>query len=523
MAVRHTIEATDLGDAIKAIKAGKAAELRRALGKAPALQSLQVRGTEWSGDYFLHRALFARFREGELTPERTIVLAELLLDSGASRKSLCSAFDESVVQFHLPSVGGCTDAQILGLVKWLRRNSKQGKMVARIWASGTLGGLLKRAVWSKWGIDGFEKDPDDDLDELPLTPEFIAELIELGAGPDSFPPPWHKEQNPASYYALELGDPRLCQALFAKSDGESDASPKPGKSSQRRSAYKSASKAERDQIISALRSADLDPRTWEPAKSAAGGRRLERLIGLMGARYLPKLERINLAEVDRSRSMLGGVPFTSRSFSWPMMSGTPLAPLLQLDLAVISNVAGCDLGNGLLQLWVPARQGLIEYHTRPILFRVIPRAAVQRTKKLSSPPRLFQECGKSPEYSWNLSLLGAPQYISDWIKAGYALPELTVASTLYLDEPEDDIDWERLAGASTRSRHPELGAALFDCPVFTETFFDLPKSWRPLITVYGPLNGYERKGSFPIRDLVEVYFRHDKSGRVSFTAAWLRH
>ena len=270
-------------------------------------------------------------------------------------------------------------------------------------------------------------------------------------------------------------------------------------------------RSERDRVVDALRRSGLDPGTGQADKRPSARHRLDRLIDLMNTRYLPGLQRIHLAKVDRKRSMLGGIPFTSERFPWPGPARAPYAPLVQLDLAEISASAGIDMGRDFLQLWCPIDKGMVGTRVASLPVRVIPRATVIRTKHLAPPPAMVIKCRNDPNYSWKQSLLGAPRYITGWREGGFALPDLT----------EFDVDSE-LRALSLRPQRPELGLAMFECPTLYKHFFELPLKWRPLVTIYGPVHGATFAGRSVMVHRAEIYFSHSRSGRVSFRAAWIR-
>lgn len=58
-------------------------------------------------------------------------------------------------------------------------------------------------------------------------------------------------------------------------------------------------------------------------------------------------------EAQRLGNLIGGYPYTSDEYPWPLTdgSGLPMQPLFQLDLLDVGCVLGVDLGSGLLQVW----------------------------------------------------------------------------------------------------------------------------------------------------------------------------
>ena len=82
---------------------------------------------------------------------------------------------------------------------------------------------------------------------------------------------------------------------------------------------------------------------------------------LQALKQLGKLEpawgidavRVDEDDIDRRSNMFGGKPFTTKNHPWPINSkGKPYYPLIQVDLAQVSNVVGKNFGDGLLQIWL---------------------------------------------------------------------------------------------------------------------------------------------------------------------------
>jgi len=82
---------------------------------------------------------------------------------------------------------------------------------------------------------------------------------------------------------------------------------------------------------------------------------------------IQELEKIRLwkpywiinVEVDgeagpsRLGNLLGGYPYTSEAYTWPVNDcGQPYLPLIQIDLNEVSHVTGENFGGGLLQVWL---------------------------------------------------------------------------------------------------------------------------------------------------------------------------
>jgi hypothetical protein len=108
----------------------------------------------------------------------------------------------------------------------------------------------------------------------------------------------------------------------------------------------------------------------------------------------------------------------------------------------------------------------------------------------------------------------SPKHISDWRKAGLALPDLSVVA----DESDIPDDLVELTAALPR---PDLGIALFDCPRLDGPFLEHDGSWQPMATIYGPLHGMDLQWSGAFRDVVEIYFRKSAKGKIEFQTSWI--
>lgn len=82
----------------------------------------------------------------------------------------------------------------------------------------------------------------------------------------------------------------------------------------------------------------------------------------------PEIQPMNPADLDRTVESLRSPVFSSEKHPWPQADGSPALPVLQVDLARASLKGGVELGNGLLQMFVPLTDSL----GRNPLFRVIP-------------------------------------------------------------------------------------------------------------------------------------------------------
>lgn len=67
--------------------------------------------------------------------------------------------------------------------------------------------------------------------------------------------------------------------------------------------------------------------------------------------FIPVLTAVDVNKVDRKTSMLGGPFFTCDDYPMPVSASGSLAPIIQLDLEILSEISGKCFGDGLLQFW----------------------------------------------------------------------------------------------------------------------------------------------------------------------------
>jgi hypothetical protein len=114
---------------------------------------------------------------------------------------------------------------------------------------------------------------------------------------------------------------------------------------------------------------------------------LESLAPSIGPMYLPKYESRAIGQIDRMGSLVGGLPYVTDEFPWPVSGqGEFMVPLSQLDLAEISRATGKDVGDGLLQLW-RLRAGDWNFGENEL--RHIPGSAVRQDATLRQMPEQF--------------------------------------------------------------------------------------------------------------------------------------
>lgn len=84
----------------------------------------------------------------------------------------------------------------------------------------------------------------------------------------------------------------------------------------------------------------------------------------------------------RMADLVGGIPFTSDAFPWPVTpgSGLHMQPIVQINLEFAGQSLKLDLGVGLLQVWAsvfPTADELSDNLDDPFVLRIIPLDALQ--------------------------------------------------------------------------------------------------------------------------------------------------
>lgn len=108
--------------------------------------------------------------------------------------------------------------------------------------------------------------------------------------------------------------------------------------------------------------------------------------------YRPKYAWRPMMEIDRFGSSVGGLPYVTDEYPWPECGKRPVRepmnPLVQLNLGEISEQAGVEVGNGLLQVWrhSPGDQGYPD-----LQLRVIEAADVRSDAGLKSYPKAYMD------------------------------------------------------------------------------------------------------------------------------------
>ena len=81
-------------------------------------------------------------------------------------------------------------------------------------------------------------------------------------------------------------------------------------------------------------------------------------------------------KVDRLGEVIMGPIYTCSEYGWPTVDGYPMAPLIQLDLAKASKIGGINLGEGLIQVWMPHKAIM----GKDQFIRVVPKEFVEAEK-----------------------------------------------------------------------------------------------------------------------------------------------
>ena len=116
---------------------------------------------------------------------------------------------------------------------------------------------------------------------------------------------------------------------------------------------------------------------------------LSRLCRVIRPQFEASFTACELPKLDRTRSMLHGIPWTSASYPWPLgENGAPLGPILQLNLDQISLMSNRQCGSGLLQVFMPshAEPYCKSDHDSSCVSRIVPWDAIKRTSEPTSFP-----------------------------------------------------------------------------------------------------------------------------------------
>jgi ankyrin repeat protein len=115
--------------------------------------------------------------------------------------------------------------------------------------------------------------------------------------------------------------------------------------------------SQRQSINEAL--AILQPIFDDPSVRDSTKDRIRFVLDVSQPSYLYSLKETSPDEMSRLANMVGGWPYTSQKYPWPMQGNSPFPPFLQLSLKEISILSNTNLGDGFLQIWATHRSSLI--------------------------------------------------------------------------------------------------------------------------------------------------------------------
>jgi len=121
----------------------------------------------------------------------------------------------------------------------------------------------------------------------------------------------------------------------------------------------------------------------------------------------------------RMADLVGGIPFTSDAFSWPVTpgSGLHMQPIVQINLETAGQHLNLDLGVGLLQVWAFVFQTADELSDNlddPFLLRIIPLNALQDPLNAFIPDFRPWTCSEDDPNFGTAGCLMQPSYDEDF-------------------------------------------------------------------------------------------------------------
>jgi predicted DNA-binding WGR domain protein len=123
-----------------------------------------------------------------------------------------------------------------------------------------------------------------------------------------------------------------------------------------------------------------------------GSKSFETLTGLMfcsKSGWTPRGKTVSFLETDRFAQHAFGYMYTSDEYPWPSYNNVPCKPIIQLDLDVISDCIGVNIGSGFIQLFdCIFCQG---YDHEPYDFRHIPRDKISQELLTEFPTYTLEE------------------------------------------------------------------------------------------------------------------------------------
>jgi hypothetical protein len=158
--------------------------------------------------------------------------------------------------------------------------------------------------------------------------------------------------------------------------------------------------------------------------------------------------RLTRENVDRRGAILSGPLFTSSDHPWPAASGIWLEPVLQIDLASLGVLAGQDLGEDWLQVWMGSDGGFT---------RILPATVLAAA--LTPVPSLDAQ-----SYCQRLRVNGdpaRPEWLEDGRRiVGFDEPFFDYGANELLGYIEVALENENILPVSLGSRLRALGRAI---------------------------------------------------------------
>lgn len=152
--------------------------------------------------------------------------------------------------------------------------------------------------------------------------------------------------------------------------------------------------------------------------------------------FKPQLVEKSRGEIDRLGETLRGPVYSCKKYEWPMESGQPMTPLIQLNLTTCSTMGNEKLGDGLLQVFV----GHEKFMPWDAIVRVIPKNEVSLDKLLPIP---FFDSNIKPfakiDWAFDAQNLGGDKNPALQIE-GYASPIFCMHPLDAIDERTDVED-----------------------------------------------------------------------------------
>ena len=152
--------------------------------------------------------------------------------------------------------------------------------------------------------------------------------------------------------------------------------------------------------------------------------------------FKPNLVEKSTDKIDRLGETLRGPIYSCKKYEWPMESGRPMIPLIQLDLTNCSSLGNEKLGEGLLQVFM----GHEKFMPWDAVVRVIPKKEVSLDKLLPIP--LFDSDIKPfAKIDWAFSIQNSGAKRSPALQIeGYSDPIFCMHHLDALDERTDFED-----------------------------------------------------------------------------------